>query len=309
MPSGIQRTRLASLGLIATAALWGGNHVVIRDIADQTDPLTLVFWRWTLSALPLLLLTGGPLWRARRVLLAHLTRIAVLGFLNCVLFSLAIIAAPFGTSAANVGLVQATAPLWIVVAGALFLSEWVSARSKVGLGLGFVGTVLLISSGPAAAAVSANLHWGDALALVATLIWAGYSLLLRKVHGLLSPVAMFGAIVLTGYAALIPCYVILTLTVGPADISVLPPKELWPAVAYIGLGATLLGNLFWNFGVHALGPAASAQFLFLSPLCSIAFGAYWLREYLSSWGWLGAFMIIFGLALSTVNQQGGKDGS
>jgi len=306
MLAGFRRTHLAALGLIATAALWGGNHVVIRNIADQTDPLTLVFWRWTLSALPLLLLTSGPLWRARRVLRAHLARIAVLGLLNCVLFSLAIIAAPFRTSAANVGLVQATAPLWIVVAGALFLSERVSARSKVGLGLGFAGTVLLISSGPDATTVSADLRWGDALALIATLIWAGYSLLLRKVHGLLNPVAMFGAIVLTGYAALIPCYLILTLTVGPGDISVLPPKEIWPAVAYIGLGATLLGNLFWNFGVHALGPAASSQFLLLSPLCSIAFGAYWLRECLSHLGWLGAFMIMFGLALSMVNQQEGQ---
>ncbi|MCY4207231.1 MAG: DMT family transporter [Roseovarius sp.] len=306
MLEGIQRTRLASLGLIATAALWGGNHVVIRDIADQTDPLTLVFWRWTLSALALLLFSAGPLWRARHVLREHLSRIAVLGFLNCVLFSMAIIAAPFGTSAVNVGLIQATAPLWIVAAGTLFLSEQVSVRSAAGLGLGFAGAALLISSEPAAATITAELRWGDALALTATLIWAGYSILLRKIQGALHPATMFSAIALTGYAALIPCYLLLALTGSPADISVLPPREIWAAVAYIGLGATLLGNLFWNLGVHALGPATSSQFLFLAPLCSIAFGAYWLNEYLSSLGWLGAIMIISGLTLSTLKRREGK---
>ncbi len=309
MLEGIHRTRLASLGLIATAALWGGNHVVIRNMADQTDPLALVFWRWTLSALALLLLTGGPLWRARRVLRAHLGRIAVLGFLSCVPFSLAIIAAPFGTSAANVGLIQATAPLWIAAAGTLFLSERASARSTAGLGLGFAGAALLISSGPAAGTLSAELRWGDALALIATLIWAGYTLLLRKIQGILHPVTTFSAIALTGYAALIPCHVILTLAASPAGMPLLPPREIWPSVAYVGLGATLLGNMFWNFGVHALGPTASSQFLFLAPLCSIAFGACWLQEYLSPLGWMGAVMIILGLVLSTAGRQGGQEGS
>ncbi|MCY4152706.1 MAG: DMT family transporter [Aestuariivita sp.] len=302
----MQRTHLASLGLIATAVLWGGNHVVIRDIADQTDPLTLVFWRWTLSAVVLLLLGARPLWQARRILRKDLGRLTCLGVLNCVFFSLAIIGAPFGTSAANVGLIQATAPLWITVTGLLFLSEKVSLRNAIGMGLGFAGAVLLISSGPAAANISTELWWGDALALIGTLIWAGYSILLRKMQGVLHPVTLFSAIVLTGYVVLIPCYVILLLAGSSGDISILPPREIWPAVVYIGLGATLLGNLFWNLGVHALGPTTAAQFLFLAPICSIGLGTYWLDEYLSILGWLGAIMIISGLILSTVHQQEAK---
>ncbi|MCY4300272.1 MAG: DMT family transporter [Aestuariivita sp.] len=303
MRAGIHRTGLASLGLITTAVLWGGNHVVIRDIADQTDPFTLVFWRWTLSALMLLIFSAGPLWRARHVVRVHLGRIVALGVLNCVLFSLAIIAAPFGTSAANVGLIQATAPLWIVATGTLFLSEQVSVRSTVGLGLGFTGAVLLISSGPAATTIPTALRWGDALALIATLIWAGYNILLQKIQSVLHPVTLFSAMILTGYIILVPFYGIVTLTVSAVDISIVPPREIWPAVAFIGLGATLLGNLFWNLGVHVLGPTTSSQFLFLAPLCSIVLGAYWLREYLSSLGWLGAIMIISGLILSTVRHQ------
>jgi len=306
MRARFHNTGLASLGLIATAVLWGGNHVVIRDIADQTDPFTLVFWRWTLSALALLIFSAGPLWRARRVVWAYLGRIVALGVLNCVLFSLAIITAPFGTSAVNVGLIQATAPLWIVAAGTLFLSEQVSARSTAALSLGFTGAILLISSGPAAATIPVALRWGDALALIATLIWAGYSILLQKIQGILHPVTLFSAMTLTGYVILLPFYGIVMLTVSAVDITILPPKEIWPAVVYIGLGATLLGNLFWNLGVHIFGPTTSSQFLFLAPLCSIVLGAYWLSEYLSSLGRFGAIMIISGLILSTVRQQEGK---
>ncbi|MCG8407630.1 MAG: DMT family transporter, partial [Phycisphaerales bacterium] len=261
-----------------------------------------VFWRWTLSALILLFLAAGPLWRARHILWAHFGLVLTLGLLNCVLFSLAIIAAPFGTSAANVGLIQATAPLWVVAAGALLWAERPSGRVKIGLVLGFAGASLLILTGREQSGFPAGLRWGDVAALVATLIWAGYSLALRKAPANLHPVTLFGAIVLIGYVGLVVCCVLMSLLGDFAVSPTLPPKEIWPAVVFIGLGATLLGNLFWNFGIHVLGPTASSQFLFLAPMCSVVFGIIWLNETLTALGWFGMALVLSGLVLSVANK-------
>lgn len=296
------KARLASLGLIATAALWGGNHVVIRSVADQTDALTLVFWRWTLSVLILLFLAAKPLWNARKILQEHACLVLALGLSNCVLFSLAIIAAPFGTSAANVGLIQATAPLWVMAAGVLFLAERPNARAKFGLVIGFAGAALLILTGQQQSDFPGGLRWGDMAALIATLIWAGYSLGLRKAPANLHPVTLFSAIVLTGYVGLIVCVAIINLIGDYSISSYLPPKEIWTAVVYIGLGATLLGNLFWNFGVHVLGPTTSSQFLFLAPMCSVLFGRIWLNETLTTLGWIGVVLVLSGLVLSVAGR-------
>ncbi|MGB7241723.1 MAG: DMT family transporter [Sulfitobacter sp.] len=298
----VVRNILASAGLITTAALWGGNHVVIRSIADQTSPFDLVFWRWTLSAVALVLFTLVPLWRVRVELRKQAGPIFLLGFINCVVFSLAIIAAPFGTAAANVGLIQATAPLWVVLAGALLSSDGPDMRSRTGLLLGFGGTCALVLSGQCEGGNFADVRWGDAAALIATLVWAAYSLLLRWTPLNVNPVLQFSAIILAGYALLLP------LTIFSVQLGIVQnplaqiPTQIWLPILYVGLGATLLGNLFWNCGVHALGPGPASQFLFLAPLCSILFGAIWLGEIPSILGWIGTVAVLTGLICSTLRK-------
>jgi drug/metabolite transporter (DMT)-like permease len=60
------------------------------------------------------------------------------------------------------------------------------------------------------------------------------------------------------------------------------------ATAYVGLAPTMLGNLFYLYGVAMLGPARAAAFLYLSPL--------FLRCVLGSlagWYHLGGIAAIF----------------
>ena len=42
---------LGTLALIATAALWGSNHVVARAARDAIPLPALVFWRWLPAAI------------------------------------------------------------------------------------------------------------------------------------------------------------------------------------------------------------------------------------------------------------------
>lgn len=290
---------LASLGLIATAILWGGNHVVIRFIAEQSSPFALVFWRWSLCVLVLFAFSILPLWRIRMVLRARIGSIFVLGFINCILFSLAIIAAPFGTTAANVGLIQATAPLWVTLGGLLFANERLDLGEKAGLLLGFGGTCMLVLSGQEGQPQAFSIRWGDGAALIATLLWAVYSMMLRKSAGIIPPVLQFCSIVLAGYLPLLFGTVV-AVQIGIVENPLYQiSSAVWWPLLYIGLGATLLGNLFWNYGVHILGAGLASQFLFLAPLCSIFFGALWLDELPTAPGWFGALIVLVGLICST----------
>jgi drug/metabolite transporter (DMT)-like permease len=57
---------LGTLALIATAALWGSNHVVARAARDATPLPALVFWRW----LPVLLILTAVAWPGHPAMLA-----------------------------------------------------------------------------------------------------------------------------------------------------------------------------------------------------------------------------------------------
>lgn len=50
------------------------------------------------------------------------------------------------------------------------------------------------------------------------------------------------------------------------------------SIAFIGLLPTMLGNLFYLYGVSMLGPARAAAFLYLSPLFSAATAIAWLAR-------------------------------
>jgi drug/metabolite transporter (DMT)-like permease len=59
----------------------------------------------------------------------------------------------------------------------------------------------------------------------------------------------------------------------------------------------MLGNLFYLYGVAALGPARAAAFLYLSPLFSAALSILWLGERLAWYHLVGIAAIFAGLFL------------
>ena len=68
-------------------------------------------------------------------------------------------------------------------------------------------------------------------------------------------------------------------------------------IAYVGLGPTMLGNLFYLYGVAAMGPARAAAFLYLSPLFSAVFSIGWLGEQLAWYHIAGIAAIFSGLII------------
>jgi hypothetical protein len=69
------------------------------------------------------------------------------------------------------------------------------------------------------------------------------------------------------------------------------------ATAYIGLAPTMLGNLFYLYGVAVLGSARAAAFLYLSPLFSAALSIGWLGEQLAWYHIAGIAAIFSGLII------------
>src|SRR5438876_580449 len=55
---------LGMIALVATAALWGSNHVVARAVREIVPLPALVFWRWALAALALTVIAWPALRQA-----------------------------------------------------------------------------------------------------------------------------------------------------------------------------------------------------------------------------------------------------
>jgi drug/metabolite transporter (DMT)-like permease len=293
---------LGVIALVATAALWGSNHVVARAAREIVPLPALVFWRWALAALALTVIA----WPALRLAWPETRpRLAELGFGGAIgvgVFSYLLLGGAYQSLAIEVGFINATTPMWVLLIGLLTgrrKDEAVTPVMIAGLALAFAGTLLIISKGRVEAVTGLHLNLGNLWSLLAAITFAWFSIRVRDWMRIIPPLPLM---VITGWSGMLlvmlPVYLVWILYGGPwlawhdADI----PFAL-AAVGYTALIPTMVGNLFYLFGVATNGPARAAIFLYLSPLFSAGLAIGWLGEEIAWYHLAGVVAILTGLYL------------
>lgn len=295
---------LGTLALIATAALWGSNHVVARAARDVVPLPALAFWRWLPAAAILTIIAWPAMRTAWPEVRARLSSLVVGGAIGVGLFSYFLLGGAYQSLAIEVGFINATTPVWVLLLGFWMGEAQLTAGVKWGVALAFAGTLLIISKGQPQTLTELKLSLGNLWSLLAAISFAWFSIRVRDWSRTIAPLPLM---VVTGWSGLIvvifPVYLVWIVRGGPwlawsdADIGF-----AYAVTAYIGLVPTMLGNLFYLYGVSTLGPARAAAFLYLSPLFSAALSILWLGEQLA-WYHVGGIAAIFA-GLTVINKFG-----
>jgi drug/metabolite transporter (DMT)-like permease len=303
MKSG-RSSSLGTLALIATAALWGSNHVVARAAREAVPLPALAFWRW-LPAAAILTVIALPVlreeWPAIR---ARLGGLVVGGAIGVGLFSYFLLGGAYQSLAIEVGFINATTPVWVLVFGLWMGEGRLSPGLTWGIALAFSGTLFIISKGEPQTLTELRFSLGNLWSLLSAMTFAWFSIRVRDWSRTIAPISLM---VVTGWSGLIvvilPVYIVWIMLGGPWIAR--SDAELGfalTATSYIGLVPTMLGNLFYLFGVSTLGAATAAAFLYLSPLFSAALSILWLGERLA-WYHIGGFAAVLA-GLMIINRFG-----
>lgn len=279
--------------LIGSLALvWGSSYLFIKIGVETLPPLSLVFLRLVVGIAVLavvVLATRTPLPREARTL-GHL---AVLGAVN--------IAVPFwliGWAAQHIpsgltGLLQSTAPFFtLVIAAAVLHDERITRGRLVGIGLGFLGILVLSADDLASlgAALGAE-RFAAELAVVGSSLSYGIGNTyarrhLRATRPLVLAVGQVGwATLLVGGLALAVDGGIALPTVPEAAISV-----LWLGAAGTGLAYILFFRLLSGWG-----PTRASLVAYLLPVVAIILGVVVLGEVIDALIAAGAAFIVAGV--------------
>jgi len=213
-------------------------------IGACVGPLT---WLWRPSAMRAL----------RQPLLVWLVGIGGL-FGYHALYFLALRLAP----PAEAGLLNYLWPLLIVLLSSLLPGERLAPHHIVGAVLGFAGTILLFAGNGSAAPNPAHIP-GFIAAFVAAFVWAGYSVMSRKLAAVPTD-AVAGFCLATAMLAAI-CHFILETTIWPET------AMQWLAIVALGIGPVGIAFFVWDIGmkrgdIRVLGAASYA-----TPVLSTAF--------------------------------------
>ncbi len=293
----------AVLGMAAVAtaaALWGSNHVIARAIHEAVPLLVLVFLRWAIALAVLAPCAWPALRREGAVIRAHLGWLALTGTVGVGVFSILLLAAAYETLALQVGLLGATTPIWVMLLGVATRQEPIVAGRALGAAIGLVGVAVLMTQGELARLGQIEWRRGDLWAVLSAVVFAWFSLRLRRKPAGLSQVSLTVVAGAFGLLVVVPLLAAQLVLDGAALVAALPGAAdtwIWLAILYIGIGPTLGGNLLWNIGVGRIGAGRAGPFLYAAPLVSSLLAVAWLGEALRLYHLVGAVPIVAGLAL------------
>jgi drug/metabolite transporter (DMT)-like permease len=279
--------------------LWAGNAVTGRLVTGLVPPVTLNLLRWALAFLILLPMAG---WVVRRnsPMWPHWRRFAVLGLLGVGCYNALQYLALKTSTPLNVTLVAASVPVWMMLVGALFFGQRITARQMLGAVLSIAGVLVVLGRGHFEQITQVHLVAGDFYILLATLSWAFYSWLLVRPS---DPPEIRG-----DWAALLMAQMAFGLgwsflfAAGEWATGETHVQWGWPlaaALAYVAIGPAVIAYRSWGLGVQRVGPTIAGFFSNLTPLFAALLSAAFLGEPPRLYHALAFVLIVGGIVVSS----------
>ena len=137
---------------------------------------------------------------------------------------------------------------------------------------------------------------GDILALSAAMVWAVYSILLRKIgqfgHNTIQTTRR---IFTYGLIVLIPALLLFQFEFGLERFT--QPTNVFN-ILFLGLGASALCFATWNFAVRTLGAVKTSTYIYLVPVITVVTSVIVLAERITWMSALGMILTLTGLFIS-----------
>lgn len=273
--------------------VWGTTFISTKVLLVDFTPVEILFIRLVIGYL--------ALWIASPHLLRGVTKkqellFALAGLSGVTLYQLTENIALTYTRASNVGLIVSIAPFFTALLSQLFERGEHREKLSVPFVIGFVCAIAgigLISFGGAEVQVDPV---GDLLALLAALLWACYSLLIKRVTGLgFSTVQYTRRVFFYGLLFMLPALLFM-------DVRLEFSRFLDPAnianLLFLGLCASALCFVTWHFAVNKLGVVTTSVYIYLVPVVTLIASAILLGEALTLWAVAGTALTLAGLFLS-----------
>ena len=293
----MNRTVLTAAGLATIAVIcWSGNWVLGRAVRADVPPAGLTFWRAFLASLillPFALRSGREQWEAYK---KGWKVVWTFGLLVTAAFQLMVYYGLHFTEATNALLMNATAPLYVIIIARLILGDTVNARQMVGISISFVGAAVLVSRGDLASLLHLRFNIGDLWIVLALVVWGLYSTLLRFKPKGLSPVNLIFGMSVAGTIMLLPVYVAETLAGHPVHLT----AATVGSVAYTAIFASIVALMSFNAAVERIGPSKAIYFLHLMPVFGALMSFVFLGERLYLYHLIGFPIALGGVLMATM---------
>lgn len=287
---------IGHLTALLTIIIWGTTFISTKILLVDFLPAEILFFRFVMGFFALIIvspkrLTGVSFKQEITFMSAGLCGV-------CLYYLLENLALTY-TMASNVGVIISIAPFFTAILTHLFIKsdEKLQVNFFIGFAAAMLGIVLIGFNG---SRLELN-PLGDMLAAAAALVWACYSILTRKISG-------FGySVILTtrrtffyGILFMIPAIFLFDFK---WDFSRFTNTTYLLNIIYLGLGASALCFVTWNFAIKILGAIKTSIYIYIVPVVTVVTSVLILREQITWISIIGTVLAIAGLFISGYSKR------
>lgn len=300
-PRGTNRTLInenlyGHIGALLVTIVWGTTFISSKVLLNNgLMPDEIFFMRFLLAYICLALISHKRLWADNLKDELTLCGLGVMG--GSLYFLLENIALTMST-AAEVCILVCTCPLITALLIAMFYKdERLSKKQLVGSIVAFVGMILVVLNGQLVLKLN---PLGDILAFAASIAWAVYSLLMRRIMNHYEPDFITRKIFFYGVMTILPYMWYSGSLTGNTLVNGSPLNGETIAVIssnilFLGLIASFRAFLLWNWAMRRLRAVKCTNYVYLQPMVTIIIGFLVLDEEITIMGLCGMLVLTAGM--------------
>ena len=278
--------------LTLTTIFWAGNTIAGRLAIGHVSPMGMTCFRWLISFALMSVFIRGEVAQVPALLRQKPVYIIIMGFIGFTGFNAVYYIAAHHTYAVNLGIMQSSTPIFVMLGAALFHHARITAGQVAGLVAGMVGVAVVASTGKLSVLLELDFNRGDVMVLLVSIMYAAYSLGLRHRPAEWSGLAFFAAMAFVAAVTSLP---LLAWEMMRGEF-IWPTAKGWAVIAYVSVFPSLLAQIWYIRGISMVG-AARAGFLFNAiPVFAAVMAVAILGE---PFGWhhaIGLVLVLGGIA-------------
>ena len=271
--------------------IWSVTFVSTKILLEYLSPTEILFYRYVTAYLLFFAANPKIIWPLS---FRDEAKFAVAGFLGVTLYFLCENFALSFSTASNVSLLVATAPMLTgLVSHFLTKNERITMNFIYGGLFALAGVFLIVFNGHFVLRLNPA---GDMLAIMAALSFALYSIIIRDLNR-----AVYSAAIITRktfFYSLISLIPLLFTPLFEWDPGVLMNREVYGNLIFLGVFASALCFLLWNRVIWDLGAVRANNLIYLSPPLAMLSAAIVLHERITLFAAGGGILILLGVYLS-----------
>ncbi|TRZ38622.1 DMT family transporter [Niallia circulans] len=279
------------IAALVTIIIWGTTFISTKLLLIDFTPIEILFFRFVIGFVVLLIIFP---YRMKLQPLKQELLFVCAGLCGVTLYYLLENIALTMTLASNVGVISGMVPFSTALLTMLFLKdESLKVNFFAGFAMAMMGIFLISYNGTAYFQIN---PLGDILAIAATVVWAAYSVLTKKISSYgYHTIQTTRRVFLYGLILMLPALFLSDFKLGLNRFT--GPVNLFNFL-FLGLGASALCFVTWNKAVSKLGAIKTSVYIYMVPVITVVTSMIVLNEQLTKLSVLGILLTLAGLVVS-----------